>query len=108
MISPQRTGFAYLYEVTNLPDFTSFLEGAADGSAYPAVRAERFADAPVPMLPDRAIHAFEEVAAPMRLLSHALIEENRSLAQLRNALLPRLMSGKLRVKHAEKQVEAVV
>lgn len=35
------------------------------------------------------------------------IHENRTLAALRDALLPKLISGELRVKAAEKIIEAV-
>ena len=38
----------------------------------------------------------------------SLADESRTLAELRDFLLPLLMSGRLRVKDAEKQVEAVV
>jgi type I restriction enzyme S subunit len=34
--------------------------------------------------------------------------ESRTLAALRDSLLPRLMSGQLRIRDAEKQVEEVV
>ena len=34
--------------------------------------------------------------------------ENRTLAELRDTLLPKLMSGDIRVKDAEREVEAVV
>ncbi|MGB3795826.1 MAG: hypothetical protein WA957_05930 [Alteraurantiacibacter sp.] len=37
-----------------------------------------------------------------------LAEEGHTLAALRDALLPRLMSGELRIREAEKQVEEVV
>ena len=40
--------------------------------------------------------------------SVGLAQENRTLAATRDALLPQLMSGKLRVRDAEKAVEAVV
>jgi type I restriction enzyme S subunit len=38
----------------------------------------------------------------------ALLAESRTLAALRDTLLPALMSGKLRVRDAERQVEEVV
>jgi type I restriction enzyme, S subunit len=38
----------------------------------------------------------------------AAIRENFNLAAIRDTLLPQLMSGKLRVKDAKKQIEAVV
>jgi type I restriction enzyme S subunit len=108
VISPRTTGFAYLYEVTRLPEFTSFLESVADGSAYPAVRADRFGDAPVPLLSVDRLEEFEKTAAPLRTLIHSAFNESRQLVELRDVLLPALMSGKLRVKDAKKQVAAVV
>ena len=107
VLTPTQVGFAYLYEVTRLPDFTSYLETVAEGSAYPAVRADRFGEAQVPLLGENARHAFELLAAPMRKHIHALGEENRTLAATRDALLPQLMSGALRVKDAEKVLEGV-
>ncbi len=108
VLSPKDIGFAYLYETTRLPEFTTYLENVAEGSAYPAVRAEQFKSAPVPLLSPEKRVAFEDLAAPMREHAHALDEENRTLAELRDTLLPELMSGRLRVKDAEKKVEEVV
>ena len=108
VLTPVRTGFAYLYEVTKRREFSDYLETIAEGSAYPAVRADRFDAAPVSLLPDDARNQFESVAAPMRWRAHSATVENRLLAKLRDALLPDLMSGKLRVPDAEEQVEAVM
>lgn len=108
VLSPTEVGFAYLYEVTNRPEFSTYLETVAEGSAYPAVRADRFETAPVRLLSKNKRDHFETVAAPLRRHAHALAMEDRSLAELRDTLLPHLMSGKLRVREAEKQVEAVV
>jgi type I restriction enzyme S subunit len=108
VISPRGVGFAYLYEVTKRPEFTSYLESAAEGSAYPAVRGSRFESAPIPVLDAKTIADFELVAAPMRESAHLLSRENESLAELRDTLLPQLMSGKLRVRDAEKILEEVL
>ncbi|GLB68747.1 restriction endonuclease subunit S [Arthrobacter mangrovi] len=107
VLSPVKVGFAYLYEITRLPQFTAYLENVAEGSAYPAVRADRFADALVPLLPVEARNEFESLAAPMREHIHSLTEENMRLDATRDALLPKLMSGKLRVKDAETMVDDV-
>ena len=108
VLSPKSVGFAYLYEVARRPEFSAYLETVAEGSAYPAVRAERFATAPVPMIEDCARQKFEEIAAPLREHMHAHAIENRALAATRDALLPALMSGALRVRDAERAVEQVV
>jgi type I restriction enzyme, S subunit len=43
----------------------------------------------------------------LQRLGHAIARENEVLADSRDELLPLLMSGKLRVKDAEKKVEAI-
>ena len=51
---------------------------------------------------------FEFETEPLYRFSVELAQENRTLAATRDALLPQLMSGKLRVRDAEMAVEAVV
>ncbi len=106
ILSPREVGFAYLYEASRRLEFSAFLENVAEGSAYPAVRADRFLDAPIPDLPADRIAAFEGQAAPLRELAASQARENRTLAATRDALLPQLISGKLRVRDAEAAVSA--
>jgi len=108
VLSPRGVSSAYLYQTTKTPKFQQYLESAAEGSAYPAVRADRFANAPVAILSDEERAAFDEVAVSARDAQHAHLIENEKLAATRDGLLPLLMSGKLRVKDAEKQVGEVV
>lgn len=108
VLTPKHVGFAYLYEATRLPEFTSYLEGVAEGSAYPAVRAERFADAPVRLVPEAVREQFEVEAQALRLRAAAAGRESAILAETRDTLLPLLMSGKVRVKDAETIIEGVV
>jgi type I restriction enzyme S subunit len=108
VLTPKEVGFAYLYEVTKRDDFTSYLENVAEGSAYPAVRASFFAKATIPLIDASDRASFEQLAAPMRNQQHLLSMENTTLAATRDSLLPQLMSGKLRVKDAEKTLEAVI
>ncbi|MBP1160236.1 type I restriction enzyme S subunit [Rhodococcus sp. PvR099] len=61
------------------------------------------------MLPDIAEQrSIGEVLGPLDRLVSSLRAESRTLAAIRDALLPQLMSGKLRVRDAERQVEAVL
>jgi type I restriction enzyme S subunit len=108
VLTPTTVGFAYLYEITKRAEFTSYLETVAEGSAYPAVRADRFGEAQVPLLPEAQLTAFESLAAPMREHLYSLSQENIQLAATRDALLPQLMSGKLSVKDAEKSLAGVL
>lgn len=104
VISPRETGYAYLYEATRRPEFVAYLENSAEGTAYPAVSVERMGLAPVPLINKEARDSFESVAAPLRLTVSALAEESRGLCAMRDTLLPHLMSGRLRVRDAEKIV----
>jgi type I restriction enzyme S subunit len=97
VLTPRFVSPSYLYEVTHRPDFTVYLENVAEGSAYPAVRADRFNDAPVPLLGEEARHRFDDFAEPLRKAIATAEVENRTLAAIRDALLPQLMSGRLRV-----------
>jgi type I restriction enzyme S subunit len=53
-----------------------------------------------------ALTHFGDTAAPVFRLVKSLTDENRILAATRDALLPQLMSGKLRVQDAEKVLES--
>jgi type I restriction enzyme S subunit len=76
----------------------------ADGGAYPAVRPEMVAATPIACPDDKVLERFS-------LATHSLLtkiahngRESRTLAALRDALLPKLISGELRVKDAERLV----
>lgn len=108
VISPVAGRIAGVYESTRTNEFVQYLESVAEGSAYPAVRGERFLDAPVPDLPPHTWTEFEAVALPLRRRAAAAMRENRTLAATRDELLPLLMSGQVRVRNTEKVTEEVV
>ncbi|WP_218026106.1 restriction endonuclease subunit S [Nocardia miyunensis] len=59
-------------------------------------------------IPNDDLHcSIIEQLGSLHQLGHAMTRENRVLANTRDELLPFLMSGKLRVKDAEKKVEAI-
>ena len=62
----------------------------------------------VPVVAREVQLAYANFAKPLLEIRESLALENESLAKTRDTLLPQLMSGKLRVKDAEKTVEAVV
>ncbi|MFD4193135.1 restriction endonuclease subunit S [Amycolatopsis thermoflava] len=108
VLSPKKGRTACTFESSRREEFVQYLEGVAEGSAYPAVRVDRFNEAPVPALHDDQWDHFESIAFPLRKRSHAATVENRWLAATRDELLPLLMSGKIHVREAEKVVEGVV
>lgn len=50
---------------------------------------------------DNALEKFNYIIEPMALTMYRNIEENKRLAELRDTLLPRLMSGELKVNDLE-------
>ena len=54
------------------------------------------------------LNCFDEVAHTLQLKIEVNETENTTLTSLRDELLPNLMSGKISVNDAEREVEAVV
>ncbi|HXG55626.1 MAG TPA: restriction endonuclease subunit S [Vicinamibacterales bacterium] len=80
----------------------------ADGGAYPAVRPEVVAQTASVVPSDSVLCRFEKVVGPLLDRIALNDHEDATLASLRDNLLPKLVSGELRVKHAEREVEAVL
>jgi type I restriction enzyme S subunit len=54
---------------------------------------------------DNIVRAFESLAGPLDAEIQALDEQAETLASLRNALLPKLLSGELRIDDPERFLE---
>lgn len=78
----------------------------ADGGAYPAVRPEMVAATELSVGNLRIRRAFSTLCAPLLDRIEANKREAQTLAATRDLLLPKLMSGEIRVKDAEKLAEA--
>ena len=96
---------AYYLAVT-ARDNIEWLAHVADGAAYPAVRPEVVAATPVALPPIGILQQFSSLARVLFARSAVAIAESRALAALRDTLLPKLISGELRVKDAERLVAA--
>lgn len=107
-LSPTNVGFAYLYEATQTPAFVEYLVSNAKGSAYPAVNGRAFNLAPVPLVSQERERRFSAEVEPLWLRAATAQRESRTLASLRDTLLPALMSGKLRVRDAIATAEKVL
>ncbi|WP_088946009.1 restriction endonuclease subunit S [Rhodococcus sp. 1168] len=107
VISAKGLAWSYLYETLKRPGFTQTLESFAEGSAYPAVRPDRMAEAPIPVVSDVQRAQFERFATRLRTQEFQLQQESKTISALSEALLPQLISGKLSVRVAEKRVADV-
>ena len=105
-LTPSGVGPAFLHAVLSDTSFSDYCQSAAQGTAYPAIKPDAMGKYPVVLPnPDR-LDVFEEEVMPMLRLSASLASESRSLAQLRDTLLPALLSGRIRVPAAAELVEA--
>ena len=83
------------------------LSHLADGAAYPAVRPDVVGATEVAIPGQATLRAFSAITAPLINRLEANKRETRTLSQTRDLLVPKLMSGEIRLREAEKAVEAV-
>jgi type I restriction enzyme, S subunit len=87
----------YAYELLRLLDFKSFNAG----SAVPTLNRNHIHGLPYVLPPVDIIAAYESLAMPLHTRCRENSNQAQSLANLRDTLLPRLISGQLRLPAAE-------
>jgi len=111
------TGFAVLrpksvdcreaiYLAATAPENIERLSHLADGAAYPAVRPDVVLATELARPGPEIVAAFHKITAPLcdRIVANHV--EVATLAETRDYLLPKLMSGEVRVREAERLAEA--
>jgi len=96
---PNQSSFVYLAATSD--EAIERLANLADGAAYPAVRPGVVATTPCVLPSDGVLEAFARISVPMLELVANNNTRAVSLADLRNTLLPRLISGRVRVNEAQ-------
>jgi type I restriction enzyme S subunit len=81
--------------------------GRANGSTFPEISKANFRPIPVARPSDPVLDAFRLLAQPMYRSLVGNERQSRTLAALRDTLLPMLISGELRVKDVETVVGSV-
>jgi type I restriction enzyme S subunit len=98
VLRPQTAQYAeFVYLAATAADNIDTLAHLADGAAYPAVRPEVVAATPIVRPSDEVFGRFSRAAGPLLAKTAQHERESRTLAALRDALLPNLISGELRV-----------
>ncbi len=87
----------YAYEVLRLLDFASFNAG----SAVPTLNRNHVHSLPYLIPPRECIDAYEEFAMSLHVRVRVNQQQTQTLAAIRDNLLPRLISGQLRLPEAE-------
>lgn len=97
VLRPTKIPFTYLTALAASDDFCGYLTSVAQGAAYPAVTYKDFEDYEFLLPPKSLLGKFHEVVEPMYEQMHILQTQNQKLHDLKEILLPRLMSGELDV-----------
>ena len=106
ILRPLRVPYAeFVYFAATATENIEALSHVADGGAYPAVRPEAVAATQVIRPGDEVLGTFSRVTGPLLVKLVQNERESGTLAALRDALLPKLMTGSIRVSHGAKLVE---
>jgi len=97
----------FIYHSLLRPEFRQIASGYATGTTVLALPKDGILEFTIPKAPIQLIHSFNSVFQPIAERIESAFEINRTLNDLRDALLPRLISGELRVPDAEKMLEEV-
>ena len=92
------TAFIYCYLKAATPD----IENKATGSTFKEASGSLMKSLQLVIAPKDIMDSFEERMKPIFAEQECVEDESRRLAELRDALLPRLMSGELKVNEIEK------
>lgn len=99
-IVPKNAGTTFIY--CFLKASTPEIENKATGSTFKEASGALMKNLPVIIPEDVILDHFEDLMKPVFKQQEIIEDESRRLASLRDTILPRLMSGELRVNEIEK------
>jgi type I restriction enzyme S subunit len=104
-IRPNRGMRTFLYQALNAS--INSLLSKTTGSVFPNLSAPDIKNFPILVPPQEVAQAFDGATEPMTERAEANVRESRTLAAVRDTLLPKLISGELRIKDAGRLVDPV-
>lgn len=106
VVSPAAAGWdAFVLMHLSSNELITHTDRCSTGTKMPRAPWEHIARYEVALPPATVARSFTETVVPMVERIVAAIHESRTLAELRDALLPKLISGEIRVSEAERIVE---
>ena len=98
---------AMLLALAASEEFIGYASAAATGTKMPRVSWDYLSDWKTVLPSEAATNRFDNEMLPLVAKAVASVHEQVALAKLRDALLPELLSGRLRVRDAESMMENV-
>lgn len=92
----------YVYGFLKSQEYREYSEGVMGGSVQANMNAKVIVAAELPIPPVPVMETHLKKVLPLRQRIVANLRESRTLAALRDALLPKLISGEIRVRDAER------
>lgn len=93
-----------IYTYYSTRSLVALLRQRSHGSVFDTITRSTLESVPVVVPEETVVHRFDEVVKPLLLRIKASLRESATLRILRDNLLPRLLSGELRVPDAERLV----
>jgi type I restriction enzyme S subunit len=99
-----------LYRILTMQSTVDNLNSIAEGRSgtFPQITFDAISDLQFILPPLNIQEQFQTIVGPMELQQDELYLENQTLTRLRDTLLPKLISGEVRVKDAEKTLSEVL
>ena len=104
MLTAKSVPFSFLYFATTTDDFVSYLTNNASGAAYPAVTATTFEKAELLIPSPELLKSFGGATIAIAEQAHTLQRQTANLRYTRDLLLPRLLSGQVKLDVTNQQV----
>ena len=98
---------AFVLACVSSPEFVSYTNQTSTGTKMPRTSWRSMSRYEACRPAEPTVEAFQRVAGPMLERIVASIHESRTLGALRDALLPKLVSGEMPVRNAERLVGAI-
>ncbi len=86
-------GYSYIYTMSNMPDFIKDIRSRANSGVQVNLTTKGICDTLILVPDNNTLSEFENVAIPLYEQIFTNNNENESLEQLRDTLLPKLMNG---------------
>lgn len=90
--------YSFLYCFLTNEEQIEYYGRMADGAAYPAINQSVIMNIDLVIPANDVLKLFNDVTGNLYLKIYENLEENKALTQLRDTLLPKLMTGKIEVK----------
>lgn len=99
-----------LYRILTMQSTVDSFNTIAEGRSgtFPQITFDAISDMEIILPPLNIQQDFQNIVSPMELLQDELYIENQTLTTLRDTLLPKLISGEVRVKDTEKLITAAL